>query len=100
MDHRLLFIDDGVLQLTFTTMSQLTNHHREIYKTWLMHRRQTFLEASGAQGPVYPWTVGVLLTPRAGSSRPWDTTVIATNGPPAYDAEEYDRLTPLLAANA
>lgn len=100
MDHRLLFIDHGVLQLAFTTMSQLTNHHQEIYKTWLWHRRQTFLESSGAQGPIYPWTVGVLLTPRAGSSRPWDTTVISTNGPPAYDAEEYDRLTPLLAANA
>ncbi len=43
-------------------------------------------------------TVGVVRTPRAGSSRPWDTTVISTNGPPAYD-EEYDRLPPLLAAN-
>lgn len=100
MDHRLLIIDDGALQLAFSTMSQLTNLHQEIYRTWLLHRRQTFLKSSGAQGPIYPWSVGVLLTPRAGSRRPWDTTVIATNGPPAYDDEEYDRLAPLLAANA
>lgn len=100
MEHRILLVDDGELQLTFTTMSQLTNIHREIYKTWLLHRRQTFLRSSEAQGPVYPWTVGVLLTPRAGGHRPWDTTVIATNGPPAYDDEEYDRLRPLLAPNA
>lgn len=99
MDHRIMFIDDGALQLSFTTMSQLTHRHQEIYRTWLLHRRQKFLTSSGAQGPIYPWTVGVLLTPRPGRGRPWDTTVISTNGPPTYDAEEFDRLEPLLAPN-
>lgn len=100
MEHRILYVDESALQLTFSTMSQLTDHHQEIYKTWLLHRRQTFLESSGARGPIYPWTVGVVLTPRAGDGRPWDTTVISTNGPPAFDDDEYNRLAPLLAANA
>ncbi|HXH81051.1 hypothetical protein [Nocardioides sp.] len=93
MDHRILYIDLGSLQVTFTTMSQLTDYHQEIYASWLHLRRQDFLERSGALGPIYPWTVGVLLTPRPDGPRPWDTTTISTNGPPAYDAAEYARLT-------
>jgi hypothetical protein len=93
MDHRIMYIDQGSFQLTFTTMSQLTDYHHEIYRSWLLLRRQDFLEKSGALGPIYPWTVGVLLTPRADGSRPWDTTAISTNGPPAFDAAEYARLT-------
>lgn len=30
---------------------------------------------------------------RPDGQRPWDTTTISTNGPPAYDAEEHSRLT-------
>jgi hypothetical protein len=99
MEHRIMYLDRGDLHLAFTTMSQLTGYHQEIYKNWLLHRRQTFLNRSGAKGPIYPWTVGVLLTPRAHGGRPWDTTVISTNSPPAYDQKEFDRLTPLLAPN-
>lgn len=93
MDHRVMYIDQGSLQVTFTTMSQLTDYHQEFYRSWLLLRRQDFLEKSGALGPIYPWTVGVLLTPRPDGPRPWDTTTISTNGPPAYDAAEYARLT-------
>jgi len=93
MDHRVMYIDQGALQLTFTTMSQLTDYHQEIYRSWLLLRRPDFLEKSGAMGPIYPWTVGVLLTPRADGPRPWDTTTISTNGPPAYDATDHARLT-------
>lgn len=93
MDHRIMYIDQGSLQLTFTTMSQLTDYHLGLYRSWLLLRRQDFLEKSGALGPIYPWTVGVLLTPRADGPRPWDTTTIATNGPPPYDAAEYALLT-------
>jgi hypothetical protein len=99
MEHRILYIDEGSLQVTFTTMSQLTDYHQEIYRSWLLLRRQDFLERSGALGPVYPWTVGVLLTPRADGLRPWDTTTISTNGPPAYDAAEYARLTKAFQPN-
>lgn len=95
MEHRIMYIDHGALQLTFTTMSQLTGYHREIYRSWLLLRRQDFLAKSEALGPVYPWTVGVLLTPRPDAPRPWDTTTLATNGPPAYDAADYGRLTEL-----
>jgi len=99
MDHRIMYIDQGSLQITFTTMSQLTDYHLEIYRSWLLLRRQDLLEKSGALGPIYPWTVGVLLTPRADGRRPWDTTTIATNGPPAYDAAEYARLTKAFKSN-
>lgn len=93
MDNRIMYIDHGSLQVTFTTMSQLTDYHQEIYRSWLLLRRQDILEKSGALGPIYPWTVGVLLTPRSDGQRPWDTTTIATNGPPAYDTAEYARLS-------
>jgi hypothetical protein len=99
MDHRIMYIDQGSFQLTFTTMSQLTDYHQEIYRSWLLLRRQDFLDKSGALGPIYPWTVGVLLTPRPDGSRPWDTTAISTNGPPAYDAAEYARLTKVFKPN-
>lgn len=99
LDHRIMYIDQGTLQLAFTTMPQLTGHHQEIYKTWLLLRRQDFLEKSGALGPIYPWTVGVLLTPRPDGPRPWDTTTISTNGPPAYGPEEYARLTETFTPN-
>ena len=99
MDHRIMYINQGSLQLTFTTMSQLTDYHTEIYRSWLLLRRQDFLTKSGAQGPIYPWTVGTLLTPRSDGPRPWDTTTIATNGPPAYDATEYARLTKTFRPN-
>ncbi|MGY1714071.1 hypothetical protein ACI78R_06410 [Geodermatophilus sp. SYSU D01106] len=100
MDHRIMYIDMGSFQLTFTTMSQLTDYHLEIYRSWLLLRRQDFLQKSGARGPIYPWTVGVLLTPRADGLRPWDTTAISTNGPPAYDAAEYARLTKVFKPNS
>lgn len=99
MDHRIMYIDGGSLQLTFTTMTQLTGHHQEIHKTWLLLRRQDFLQRSGALGPIYPWTVGVLLTPRPDGHRPWDTSTISTNGPPAYDLDEYARLTEAFTPN-
>lgn len=98
-EHRTMIIDHGALHVVFTTMSQLTDYYQEYYRTWLLHRRQTFLTASRAQAPIYPWTVGVLLSPRADGRRSWDTTVIATNGPPHFDQDEYDRLTPVLASN-
>ena len=40
-----------------------------------------------------------LLTPRPFGPRPWDTTTTCTNGPPAYDAAEYARLTAVPAAH-
>ncbi|MFC7619380.1 hypothetical protein [Microlunatus sp. GCM10028923] len=99
MEHRIIYMENGDLQVAFTTMSQLTGYHQQIYRTWLLHRRQTFLERTATKGPIYPWTVGVLLTPRAHGGRPWDTTVMASNGPPAYDQQEFDRLSPLLTPN-
>lgn len=100
VEHRIMYIDQGSLQITFTTMSQLTDYHQEIYRSWLLLRRQDFLEKSGALGPIYPWTVGVLLTPRPDGPRPWDTTTMSTNGPPAYDAAEHTRLTKVFQPNA
>lgn len=97
LEHRVMFLDAGQLHLSFTTMTRLTGYHHEIYKTWLLHRRQRFLETSGAAGPDWPWTVGVLITPRIGNDRPWDTSMAATNGPPQFEREEFDRLTPILA---
>ena len=97
VEHRTMYIDDGDLHLSFTTMTQLTGYVREIHKSWVLHRRQTFLRRSDARGPVWPWSVAVLLTPCVDQRRPWDTTVLATNGPPHFDEEEYVRLEPILA---
>lgn len=87
--HRITFVGGGQLQLSFSVYSHFTGHHRQIFEAWVLHRRQTFLQRSGVTGPEYPWTVAVLLTPRPEGDRLWDTTVLATNGEPAYDAETY-----------
>ena len=92
VEHRLLYVDQGELHLSFTCMGKLTGYYQELFRTWLLHRRQRFLMQSGALGPIWPWSVGVLLTPRPSDSRLWDTTVIATNGPPNFDDAEYARL--------
>jgi len=87
--HRITFVGGGALQLSFSVYSHFTGYHRQIFEAWVLHRRQTFLQRSGATGPNYPWTVAVLLTPRPEGDRLWDTTVLATNGGPAYDDETY-----------
>lgn len=99
LEHRIMYLDRGSLQLTFTTMTQLTQHHQEAYQSWLLLRRQEFLRKCEAQGPIYPWTVGILLTPRHDGPRAWDTTTISTNGPPAFDDEEYARLAHVFEPN-
>jgi len=99
-EHRIMYLNDGNLHLSFSTMSTLTPYYSEVYKTWLLHRRQRFIQSSGASGPAWPWTVGVLLTPRLDGPRPWDTTMIATCGQPQYDLEEFDRLDAAFAAGA
>ena len=91
--HRLMFVGGGQLHLAFSVYSQFTGYHRQLYETWLLHRRQQFLQASGAEGPEYPWSVGVLLTPRPDGRRLWDTTVFATNNGPAYEDTEFNQLT-------
>lgn len=90
--HRVNFIDGGRLHLSFNVYSALTGYHRQMFESWLLHRRQTFLQASGAEGPDYPWSVAILLTPRPDGRRLWDTTVLATNGGPAYDQESYQAI--------
>lgn len=101
VEHRLLYVDHGELHLSFTCMGKLTGYYQEMFRTWLLHRRQRFLMQSDAKGPIWPWTVGVLLTPRPSSDdRLWDTTVIATNGPPEFDDDEYRRLDAIYASVA
>jgi hypothetical protein len=87
-----MYVDDGELHLSFTCMGKLTGYYQELFRTWFLQRRQRFLMQSGALGPIWPWSVGVLLTPRPSDSRLWDTTVIATNGPPHFDDAEYQHL--------
>lgn len=87
--HRVTFVDGGKLQLSFSVYSQFTGYHRQLFEAWVLHRRQRFLEQCRATGPDYPWTVAVLLTPRPDGVRLWDTTVLATDGEPAYDAAAY-----------
>lgn len=99
MAHRLMFLDDGDVQLTFSTQDQLTGYELEVWRMWLLHRRQKFLLESGASGSDLPWTVGVLLTPRPDGGRPWDTSVVATDGPAHFDDDEYERLFTVFPAN-
>lgn len=90
--HKIAYVDDSRIQLIFTVMGQLTVADRDYFRVYALHRRQLFLRSSGAQGPVLPWTVAVALTPRWDGRRPWDTTVIATNGPELYDDEEFENI--------
>lgn len=92
VEHRLMYIDQGELHLSFTCMGKLTGVYQELFQSWLLHRRQRFLAQSAARGPLWLWSVGVLLTPSPSESRLWDTTVVATNGPPHFDQAEYERL--------
>lgn len=101
VEHRLLYVDHGELHLSFTCMGKLTGYYQEMFRTWLLHRRQRFLMQSDAKGPIWPWSVGVLLTPRPSTDdRLWDTTVIATNAPPEFDDDEYHRLDAVYASVA
>ena len=101
VEHRLLYVDHGELHLSFTCMGSLTGYYQEMFRAWFLHRRQRFLMQSEAKGPIWPWSVGVLLTPRPNTkARLWDTTVIATDGPPEYDDEEYRRLDAVYASVA
>lgn len=101
VEHRVLYVDHGELHLSFTCMGKLTGYYQEMFRTWLLHRRQRFLMQSDAKGPIWPWSVGVLLTPRPSTDdRLWDTTVIATNGPPEFDDDEYRRLDAVYASVA
>lgn len=95
--HRVVFLDHGRLHLAFSVYSQFAGYHRQLYETWLLLRRQGFLQASNAAGPDYPWSVGVLLTPRPDGHRLWDTTVFATNSGPAYDQDDFTRLEQVFA---
>lgn|GEM_PF-623023 len=95
--HRVVFLDHGRLHLAFSVYSEFTGYHRQLYETWLLLRRQGFLQASSAAGPDYPWSVGVLLTPRPDGHRLWDTTVFATNSGPAYDQDDFTRLEQVFA---
>lgn len=88
--HKIAYVDDSRIQLIFTVMGQLTVTDQDYFRVYALHRRQVFLRSSGAQGPVLPWTVAVALTPRRDGRRPWDTTVIATNGPEIYDDQEFE----------
>lgn len=90
--HRIIYIDGGQLQLTFSVYSQFTGYHQQLFQTWVLHRRQRFLQQAGATGPDFPWTVAVLLTPRPDGARLWDTTVLATNSGPAYDEEAFESI--------
>lgn len=92
--HRIALLDRGTLHVAFSVYSHLTGYHREFYKTWLQVRRQEYLETSGTN-PEEMWSVGVLLTPRPDGIRMWDTTIMATNAGPAYDAVELERLSQL-----
>lgn len=94
-EHRVIFDRDGTLHLVFSVMSTLSSLHLETYRNWVQLRREQFMEASEAKGPIWPWTVAVLLTPRVAGARLWDTTVIATNGPPWLSAEDHARLSEL-----
>ncbi|WP_328333051.1 hypothetical protein OHA70_15565 [Kribbella sp. NBC_00382] len=101
VEHRLLYVDQGELHLSFTCMGTLTGYYQEMFRSWLLHRRQRFLAKSNALGPMWPWSVGVLLTPRPSTNgRLWDTTMIATNGPPEFDNAEYRRLDAIYASVA
>jgi hypothetical protein len=91
-EHRIVLLDGGNLQLMFSVYSQLSGYHKELHKTWLLVRRQEYLRASLAEGPDYPWSVGVLLTPRFDGGRYWDTTVFATDGGPAFSQADYETL--------
>lgn len=94
--NRILYLEQGELHLSFTCMGMLTGYYQEMFRKWFLHRRQRFLATSNAKGPIWPWSVGVLLTPRPRmNERLWDTTVIATNGPPEFDEAEYERLDAL-----
>jgi hypothetical protein len=101
VEHRILYVDQGELHLSFTCMGSLTGYYHQMFHTWFLHRRQRFLSQSKAKGPIWPWSVGVLLTPRpSADERLWDTTVMASNGPPAFDDAEYRRLDAIYASVA
>ena len=99
-EHRIIYVGDGALQLTFSVYSAFTGYHREIFEAWMLHRRQGFLQQAQVAGPDLPWTVSVLLSPRPDGTRLWDTTVLATNGPPTFDDESFENIGGVFAQAA
>lgn len=96
--NRTFFVDNGQLHLIFSVYSSLTGYIRETYRTWMLVRRQDYLQVVKPAEGELPWTVAVLLTPRPNGERLWDTTVLATNGEAAFSATEHARLRDIFAA--
>jgi hypothetical protein len=93
--HRLIAQDENELHLFFSVASHFTETHREVYKGWVLLRRQEFMEIADTDTISPPWTVGVLLTPCYDGYRAWDTTLIATCDEIHLDDAERTRLSAL-----
>lgn len=70
----------GVCSTGHSTMIQ------DVFSWWVQLRHHEMYEVVAADGGTLT-TVGVLLTPRHDSARPWDTTMIATSDDLGLDAE-------------
>jgi hypothetical protein len=64
---------------------------RDAFSWWVQLRHHEVYETVAADGGLLT-TVGVVLTPRGDSERPWDTTMIAASGDLQLDAEEVAEL--------
>jgi hypothetical protein len=87
--------DKGALHLAFGACNQYTEVHRQAFQGWAMLRHHELHTAQAVPSDKVLKTVAVLLTPRYGDSRPWDTSVVSIEGALDVDPEELAALQKL-----
>ena len=92
---RRTIIDDGYLQLTFGACTSFSELHREAFGQWAMLRHYEFSQLRELDDLHEHRTVAVLLTPRVGGGRLWDTTSFTLLGNLGHSEEELAQMRSL-----
>ncbi len=85
---RRTILDEGYLQLAFGAASSFSELHREAFRQWAILRHHEFSQLREAHESHEHRTVAVLLTPREGRVRIWDTTSFTLFGDLGLSDEE------------
>lgn len=88
----------GEPQIAFGACTRFSDLVCEAFRQWVLLRHHQFGQVMGAVDELA--SVGVLLTPRRGSTRRWDTTMVRVQGDPELTADELAGLEELWDTDA
>ncbi|SON61997.1 hypothetical protein MSIMFI_03517 [Mycobacterium simulans] len=87
-DFRRNLLGNADLHLGYAVCNQFTDLHKEAFRQWVLLRHTEWITALEPDRRRLSTTVAVMLTPRHGHVRPWDTTLYAMFGEIPLDPEE------------